>query len=118
MFATVWLALPLALLSVLTAASNDFVPERHLSFLLPGYAVALAGFAHEVRRRAGARHGISIAAAVVAALLAPGWVADHNELANFNPNLRNASLYMAGRFGRPMCWRPPPARSHRRRTRA
>jgi hypothetical protein len=98
-FATVWLALPLAILSVLTAASNDFVPERHLSFLLPGYAVALAGFAHEVRRRAGASHGIWIAAAVVAALLAPGWVADHNELANFNANLRNASLYMAGRFG-------------------
>lgn len=97
-FAAVWLALPLALLSVLTAASNDFAPERHLSFLLPGYAVALAGFAHEVRRRAGVRHGVWIAAAVMAALLAPGWTADHNELANFNANLRDASLYMAGRF--------------------
>ncbi len=83
---------------MLTAASNDFAPERHLSFLLPGYAVALAGFAHEVRRRAGARHGVWIAAAVMAALLAPGWTADHNELANFNANLRDASLYMAGRF--------------------
>ncbi len=35
----------------------------------------------------------------MAALLAPGWVADYNELANFNANLRDASLYMAGRFG-------------------
>ncbi len=35
----------------------------------------------------------------MAALLAPGWTADHNELADFNPNLRNASLFMAGRFG-------------------
>jgi Dolichyl-phosphate-mannose-protein mannosyltransferase len=98
-FAAVWLVLPLALLSVLTAASNDFAPERHLSFLLPGYAVALAGFAHEVRRRAGTRYGAWVAAAVVAALLAPGWTADQNELANFNANLRNASLFMAGRFG-------------------
>ena len=48
------------------------------------------------RRRALRR---LVAAAVVAALLAPGWVADHNELANFNANLRDASLYMAGRFG-------------------
>jgi hypothetical protein len=98
-FVGVWLVLPLALLSVLTAASNDFAPERHLSFLLPGFAAALAGFGYEVRRRVGARYGTWIAAAVVAALLGPGWVADHNELANFNANLRNASLYMAGRFG-------------------
>ncbi len=98
-FAAVWLVLPVVLLSVLTAASRDFAPERHLSFLLPGYAVALAGFALELRRRAGMRFGAWIAAAVMAALLAPGWVADHNELANFNANLRNASLYMAGRFG-------------------
>ena len=95
----VWLVLPLGLLAVLTAASSDFAPERHLSFLLPGYAAALAGFAHEVRRRAGTRYGAWVAAAVVAALLAPGWTADHNELANFNANLRDASLYMAGRFG-------------------
>ena len=31
--------------------------------------------------------------------LAPGWVADHNELADFNADLRDASLYMADRFG-------------------
>jgi hypothetical protein len=97
--AAVWLVLPLVLLSVLTAASNDFAPERHLSFLLPGYAVALAGFAHEVRRRTGPRYGPWIAAAVVAALLAPGWTADHNELADFNANLRNASLFVGGGFG-------------------
>jgi hypothetical protein len=98
LLAGVWLALPLVLLSVLTAASNDFAPERHLSFLLPGYAVALAGFAHELRRRTGRRYGAWITAAVMAALLAPGWAADHNELADFNPNLRNASLYLAGHF--------------------
>jgi hypothetical protein len=99
LLAGVWLALPLALLAVLTAASTDFAPERHLSFLLPGYAVALAGFAHELRRRTSRRYGTWITAAVMAALLAPGWAADHNELADFNPNLRNASLFMAGRFG-------------------
>jgi Dolichyl-phosphate-mannose-protein mannosyltransferase len=98
-FAGVWMVLPLGLLAGLTAASNDFAPERHLSFLLPGYAVALAGFAHEVRRRAGTRYGAWIAAAAIAALLAPGWTADHNELADFNANLRDASLFVAGRFG-------------------
>src|SRR5205085_363505 len=35
-FAAVWLVLPIVLLSVLTASSRDFAPERHLSFLLPG----------------------------------------------------------------------------------
>jgi hypothetical protein len=98
-FATVWLVLPIVLLSVLTASSRDFAPERHLSFLLPGYAVALAGVVLELRRRLGSRFGGWIAAAALAALLATGWVADHNELANFNADLRNASLYMAGRFG-------------------
>ncbi len=98
-FAAVWLVLPLMLLSVLTASSGDFAPERHLSFLLPGYAVAIAGFALELRARAGARFGGLVAAAAVAVLLAPGWVADHNELADFNADLRDASLYMAGRFG-------------------
>jgi hypothetical protein len=96
--AGVWLALPLLLLAVLTAASTDFAPERHLSFLLPGYAVALAGFGHELRRHTGARYGPWITATAMAALLAPGWAADHNELADFNPNLRNASLYMASHF--------------------
>jgi 4-amino-4-deoxy-L-arabinose transferase-like glycosyltransferase len=98
-FSAVWILLPLALLSVLTATSGDFAPERHLSFLLPGYATAIAGFALELRARAGARFGGLIAAAVVAVLLAPGWVADHNELANFNADLRDASLYTAARFG-------------------
>ena len=46
--AGIWLALPLAALSVLTANSADFAPERHLSFMLPGYAVALAGLVLEV----------------------------------------------------------------------
>ena len=98
-FAAVWLVLPLVLLSVLTASSRDFAPERHLSFLLPGYAVAMAGFALELRARAGARFGGLVAAAAVAVLLAPGWVADHNELSDFNADLRDASLYMADRFG-------------------
>ena len=98
-FAGVWILLPLALLSVLTASSRDFAPERHLSFLLPGYAVAIAGFALELRARIGPRFGGLVAAAAVAALLAPGWVADHNELANFNADLRDASLYMSDRFG-------------------
>jgi hypothetical protein len=97
-FAAVWLVLPIVLLSVLTASSHDFAPERHLSFLLPGFGVAIAGFAVELRRLAR-RPGSLVAAAAVAVLLAPGWVADHNELANFNADLRNASLYMAGRFG-------------------
>ena len=98
LLAGVWLVLPLALLAVLTAASTDFAPERHLSFLLPGYAVALAGFAHELRRRTGKRYGAWITATAIALLLAPGWAADHNELADFNPNLRNASLYIASHF--------------------
>lgn len=99
-FAAVWLVLPIILLSELTASSRDFAPDRHLSFLLPGYAIALAGFVLELRRRLGARFGAWIAAAAVAALLASGWVADHNELANFNANLRDASLYVGGHFGR------------------
>jgi Dolichyl-phosphate-mannose-protein mannosyltransferase len=99
LFAAVWVALPLVLLSVLKASSTDFAPERHLSFLLPGYAVALAGFALEVRRLGGERFGAWIAAAAVAALLAPGWTADRNELANFNANLRDASLYISAHFG-------------------
>src|SRR6185437_765196 len=98
-FAAVWILLPLALLSILTASSRDFAPERHLSFLLPGYAVAIAGFALELRARIGPRFGGLVAAAAVALLLAPGWVADHNELANFNADLRDASLYMSDRFG-------------------
>ncbi|HEY3764070.1 MAG TPA: hypothetical protein VGL44_02840, partial [Gaiellales bacterium] len=97
-FAAVWLVLPIILLSVLTASSRDFAPERHLSFLLPGFAVALAGLALELGRHFGSRTGPLIAAVITAALLAPGWVADHNELADFNADLRDASLYMAGHF--------------------
>jgi mannosyltransferase len=97
-FAAVWLVLPIVLLSVLTASSRDFAPERHLSFLLPGYAVTLAGFALELRRVVR-RPGPLVAAAAVAVLLAPGCVADYNELANFNADLRDASLYVADRFG-------------------
>jgi hypothetical protein len=98
-FAAVWILLPLALLSVLTATSGDFAPERHLSFLLPGYAIAIAGFALELRARIDRRFGGLVAATAIAVLLAPGWVADHNELANFNADLRDASLYTADRFG-------------------
>ena len=67
--AAVWLLLPLLLLRVLTASSEDFAPERHLSFLLPGYAIALAGFALELGRLPGRRRVVG--AVVLAALLTP-----------------------------------------------
>ena len=95
--AAVWIALPLALLQGLTASSPDFAPERHLSFLMPGYALAVAGFALELGRLVGRRWWIT--AAVLGALLAPLLVADHNDLSNFNANLRDASLALASQFG-------------------
>jgi hypothetical protein len=94
--AAVWLVLPLALLQILTASSEDFAPERHLSFLLPGYAVALAGFALEVGRLPGTRR---IAGwVVVALLLLPLLVSARNDLTNFNADLRDASLALAGDY--------------------
>jgi hypothetical protein len=95
--AAVWLLLPLGLLQALTAASEDFAPERHLSFLLPGYAIALAGFALELERLPGRRR---VAGAVVlAVLLAPLLVSGRNDLSNFNSDLRDASLGLAAEFG-------------------
>jgi hypothetical protein len=95
--AAVWLVLPLALLQVLTASSEDFAPERHLSFLLPGYAIALAGLALEVPRLPG-RWRIA-GALVLALLLTPLLVSGRNDLSNFNSDLRDASLGLAADFG-------------------
>ncbi|MGN6380099.1 MAG: glycosyltransferase family 39 protein [Gaiellales bacterium] len=95
--ATVWLVLPLVLLSILTAASTDFAPERHLSFLLPGYALALAGLVVEVARRLP-RWGAVAWVAVACLLLVPAVWADQNDLGNFDSSLRNASLALASRF--------------------
>ncbi len=95
--AAVWLVLPLLLLQILTAASEDFAPERHLSFLLPGFATALAGFALEVGRLPGRRR---IAGGVLLALLLlPLLVSGRNDLSNFNSDLRDASLGLAADFG-------------------
>ncbi|HSD01713.1 MAG TPA: glycosyltransferase family 39 protein [Gaiellales bacterium] len=95
--AAVWLVLPLALLQILTASSEDFAPERHLSFMLPGYAIALAGLALELGRLPGRRR---IAGAVVLALLlTPLVVSGRNDLSNFNADLRDASLGLAADFG-------------------
>ena len=95
--AAVWLLLPLLLLQVLTASSEDFAPERHLSFLLPGYAIALAGFALELGRLPGRRR--ILGAVVLAALLTPLLVSGRNDLSNFNADLRDASLGLAADFG-------------------
>jgi hypothetical protein len=93
----VWLVLPLAMLQVLTAASEDFAPERHLSFLLPGYSVALAALALEIGRFPGRRR---IAGAVLLLLLlTPLLVSGRNDLSNFNSDLRDASLGLAADFG-------------------
>jgi hypothetical protein len=95
--AAVWLVLPLALLQVLTASSEDFAPERHLSFLLPGYAIALAGLALELGRLHG-RWRIA-GAVVLALLLTPPLVSGRNDLSNFTSDLRDASLGLAADFG-------------------
>lgn len=96
--AAVWLALPLVLLSVLTAASSDFAPERHLAFLAPGFAIAIAGAVLEVARHCG-RPGLVVAVLGFAALMAPAVVADHADLSSFNSDLRNASVALASEFG-------------------
>jgi hypothetical protein len=83
---------------VLTATSQDFAPERHLSFLMPGYAAALTGLLLEVSRRLG-RRGPWLAVLLGAALFTPGVVALVNDIGAFTPDLRNASLYVAANFG-------------------
>src|SRR3954451_23845622 len=93
----VWIVQPVALLSVLTATSSDFAPERHLSFLIPAYAAALAVFLVELGRRAG-RYGVPIAIAATLLLVAPGVTALSRDIGNFTPDLRNASLYLGARF--------------------
>ncbi|MDX6546851.1 MAG: mannosyltransferase [Gaiellales bacterium] len=94
----IWLVQPLASLAVLTATSQDFAPERHLSFLMPGYAAALTGLLLEVSRRLG-RRGPWLAVLLGAALFTPGVVALVNDIGAFTPDLRNASLYVAANFG-------------------
>jgi 4-amino-4-deoxy-L-arabinose transferase-like glycosyltransferase len=96
--ATIWLGLPLVVLSLLTATSADFAPERHLSFMLPGYAVALAGLVLEVGRRLPGRWAVAGVAAC-ALLIVPGAVAGINDLRDFDSSLREASLELASRFG-------------------
>jgi len=93
----VWIVQPVALLSVLTATSSDFAPERHLSFMIPAYAAALAVFLVEIGRRAG-RYGVPIAIAATVLLVAPGVTALSRDIGNFTPDLRNASLYLGARF--------------------
>ena len=95
----VWLVLPLVLLSVLTAAaSGAFAPERHLSFLAPGFAVAIAATVLEVARHG--RFGAVIAGIGFVALMAPAAVADQSDLSSFTSDLRNASVNLAYAFGR------------------
>ena len=54
----VWLLQPIVSLSLLTATSDDFAPERHLSFMIPAYDAAIATFLVEVGRRLGSSdHG-------------------------------------------------------------
>ena len=67
----VWLVQPMVLLSILTATSPDFAPERHLSFMIPAYVAALATFLVEVGRRAG-RYGPWLAALLTLAAITPG----------------------------------------------
>jgi dolichyl-phosphate-mannose-protein mannosyltransferase len=94
----IWLGQPIVSLMLLTATSSDFAPERHLLFLLPGYAAAFAALVLFVARRVR-RYGPAVAGALVAALLIPAVVADLNTIGGFTPDLRNASRYLADRFG-------------------
>ena len=94
----VWLVQPLVSLSLLTATSSDFAPERHLSFMIPAYAAAIATFVVELGRRAG-RRAPWIAAGVTVLLIGSGAVALGRDVGDFNPDLRNASLAIASSFG-------------------
>ena len=87
-----------SLLSVLTASSRDFAPERHLSFLLPG----LRGRARRrsrsscAPRRRPLRRARSPAAAL-AALLAPGvGRRPQRARATSTPTCATRASYMAG----------------------
>ena len=94
----VWLVQPIVLLSILTATSPDFAPERHLSFMIPAYGAALATFLVEVGRRAG-RYGPWLAALLTLAAITPGVVALSRDVGNFTPDLRHASLDLGSQFG-------------------
>jgi hypothetical protein len=94
----VWLLQPVLLLAVLTASSDDFAPERHLSFLIPAFTAALATFLVEIGRRLG-RWGPWIAVALTVAMVTPGVVALSDDIGNFTPDLREASLYLGSGFG-------------------
>lgn len=94
----VWLVQPVLLLSILTATSPDFAPERHLSFMIPAYVAALATFLVEVGRRAG-RYGPWLAALLTLAAITPGVIALSRDVGNFTPDLRHASLYLGSQFG-------------------
>ena len=94
----VWLVQPVVLLSILTATSPDFAPERHLSFMIPAYGAALATFLVEVGRRAG-RYGPWLAALLTLAAITPGVIALSRDVGNFTPDLRHASLYLGSQFG-------------------
>lgn len=93
----IWIIQPVASLMLLTATSSDFAPERHLLFLLPGVAVALAAFFLFLARRAG-RYGLPAAGAILAALLIPAVIADVDTIGGFTPDLHDASRYLAGHF--------------------
>ena len=93
----VWFGLPVGLLIVFTASSHDFAPERHLSFLMPGYATAVAAFVLELGRRLPPKLA-PVAAVVCAALLITGLVADVRIVGGFNDGLRNASLELGREF--------------------
>src|SRR6476646_10448362 len=93
----IWLVQPIVLLSILTATSPDFAPERHLSFMIPVYVAALATFLVEVGRRAG-RYGPWLAALLTLAAITPGVVSLSRDVGNFTPDLRHASLYLGSQF--------------------
>jgi hypothetical protein len=67
-------------------------------FLLPGFAAAIAALLVFIGRRVP-RHGPVLAGAVGAALLIPAVVSDVDNIGGFTPDLRNASRYLADRFG-------------------
>lgn len=93
----VWLAQPLITLSLLTAASTDFAPQRHLSFMLPGFAAALAYGIVEAGRRLPRGPILATAGAVL--LLLPGVVSIARDVGSFTPDLRDASISLSEKFG-------------------
>ena len=102
----VWMFQPMLLLAVLTASSNDFAPERHLSFLIPAYTAALASFLVEVGRRGG-RCGPWIAAALAVAVITPGVVALSTTSAPSRPTCAMpASTWATASAPATCCFRP------------